>query len=65
MELRQQANGRWVAVTFRSTTNRFRSTLTEDFLPVESTNINLIPKIRTYKSPESAGRALRKFKDKL
>lgn len=65
MEIKQLNNGRWVQASYHATKKRFRSTLTKDFLPVESTDLNQLPKVRTYKSPESVMRAVRKFKAKL
>jgi hypothetical protein len=55
----------YVAANYIPTKKRFRTTLTNDFLPCEASSVDDLRKARKYKTSESAKRAVRKFKAKL
>lgn len=64
MQIHQKSNGKYVVANYMPTKGRFRSNLTADFTPVESSSLDNL-QVREYSSIESIARALRKYKDKL
>ena len=63
MQIEQKRNGKYVAVYRHK--NRFRTTLTKDFILSEASSIDDLKQAREYRSIESISRALRKYKSKL
>lgn len=64
MEIKQTKAG-YIAATYIPTKKKWRTCLTKEFLPSESSDLDNIPFVKVYKNKESAERAVRKFKDRL
>lgn len=62
MQILQRSDGRYVVVTYKESTRRFRTDLTKDRVPIEATRIDDLKTARNYGSIASVARALRKRK---
>lgn len=64
MQIYKTSDGKYIAATYKSSTKRFRTELTEDYTVAEAPSVDDIPGARKYTRRSSINRAIRNFRGK-